>query len=171
MKISEYTKEMMNENSFIDMAYIYLQEQGKDVTLYDIVDEFQKIGGYKDAEIENRVLQFYTDLNTDGRFLSAGDNLWGLRDWYSVDDIAEKITPTIQKFEQLEVEEEPELKLLGEEEDDDELKVIESDENLEDPEDEEVEDDIEEAGLVVEEEYDEDFEENEEDEEEESQIN
>ena len=28
--------------------------------------------------------------------LNVGENLWGLRDWYSVDDIEEKIAPTIQ---------------------------------------------------------------------------
>lgn len=42
MKISEYTKEMMNEHSFIDMAYLYLLEKGKDQGLYDIIDEFKK---------------------------------------------------------------------------------------------------------------------------------
>ena len=44
------------------------------------------------------VVQFYTDLNTDGRFLNVGENQWGLRDWYSVDDIEEKIAPTIQNL-------------------------------------------------------------------------
>ena len=28
--------------------------------------------------------------------LNVGENQWGLRDWYSVDDIEEKIAPTIQ---------------------------------------------------------------------------
>jgi hypothetical protein len=36
------------------------------------------------SKIENRIVQFYTDLNTDGRFLNVGENIWGLRDWYSV---------------------------------------------------------------------------------------
>ena len=31
-------------------------------------------------------------------FLNVGENLWGLRDWYSVDDIEEKIAPTIQNL-------------------------------------------------------------------------
>lgn len=175
MKISEYTKQMMDENSFIDMAYIYLTEKGKDSNLYDIVDEFKKIGKYKDDEIETRVVQFYTDLNTDGRFLSTGDSLWGLRDWYSVDDIEEKIAPTIQKFDVLdqEDEDEPKIALLGEDEVEDELDLVvqagSDEENIEDPEDEVVEDEIEEAGLVVEEEVfeddvEEDFEEEEEEE-------
>lgn len=172
MKISEYTKEMMDESSFIDMAYLYLTEKGKDVNLYDMIDEFQTIGQYKDEEIETRIVQFYTDLNTDGRFLSTGENLWGLRDWYSVDDIEEKIAPTVQKFEVLDEEDEddPKLTLLGEEEVDDELDILEDeeDEDLADPEDEDVEDELEEAGLVVEadefddEEEDDDFEDEEE---------
>ncbi len=28
-------------------------------------------------EIENRVVQFYTDLNTDGRFLNVGRKFYG----------------------------------------------------------------------------------------------
>lgn len=99
MRIDSYSKEMMDENSFIDMSYIYLQDKGEDTDLYDIIDKFKEVGGYSDEEIENRILQFYTDLNTDGRFLSTGENVWGLRDWYSVDDISDKVAPTIHKIE------------------------------------------------------------------------
>lgn len=38
------------------------------MNLYDIIDEFKALGHYEDDEIENRIVQFYTDLNTDGRF-------------------------------------------------------------------------------------------------------
>lgn len=99
MKIKDYTKEMINENSFIEMAYLYLQEKKSPQSLYTMIDEFKSIGGYTDEEIEDRVLQFYTNLNTDGRFLSVEEGTWGLRDWYSVDEIEENIAPTIQKFE------------------------------------------------------------------------
>lgn len=90
MKIQDYTKEMVDEKSFIDMAYTLLNDKGATMNLYDIIDEFKDLGGYEFEEIENRVVQFYTDLNTDGRFLNVGENQWGLRDWYSVDDIEEK---------------------------------------------------------------------------------
>ncbi|WP_414050619.1 DNA-directed RNA polymerase subunit delta [Macrococcus animalis] len=177
MKISEYTKQMIDESSFIDLAYIYLTEKGKEVNLYDLIDEFQAIGGYTNEEIETRVVQFYTDLNTDGRFLSTGEYMWGLRDWYSVDDIEEKIAPTVQKFEVLDEEDEdaPKIALLGEDEVEDELDLVvagEDEENV-DAEDEEVEDELEEAGLVVEadefedEDEDDEFEDEEEEEEEE----
>lgn len=156
MKLQDYTQEMVDEKAFIDMAYTLLTEKNETMNLYDIIDEFKQIGHYEDHQIEDRIVQFYTDLNTDGRFLSVGDNVWGLRDWYSVDDIEEKIAPTIQKFEILDEEDEEDknLKLLGEDDsegDDNIPSTTDDQETLNDPEDEHVEDEIEESDLVVEE--------------------
>ncbi|GGG96220.1 DNA-directed RNA polymerase subunit delta [Staphylococcus pragensis] len=167
MKIQDYTKEMVDEKSFIDMAYTLLHDKGSTMNLYDIIDEFKNLGDYEYEEIENRVVQFYTDLNTDGRFLNVGENQWGLRDWYSVDDIEEKIAPTIQKFDILDDddEEDKNLKLLGDDEmdDDDDIPAQTDDqETLNDPEDEEVEDEINDSDIVIEEDDDEDLDEEEE---------
>lgn len=148
MRLDDYSKEMMDENSFIDMSHIYLQEQGKEKNLYDIIDKFKKVGGYTDDEIENRVLQFYTDLNTDGRFLSTGEGVWGLRDWYSVDDISDKIAPTIHKIELAVEEEDPIVYDEGEAFDQDKELVEDDTEDLDSPlNDNEVEseDDLDEA--------------------------
>lgn len=140
MRIDSYTKEMMDESSFIDMSYIYLQDVGKDTDLYDIIDKLKEVGGYTDAEIEKRVSQFYTDLNTDGRFLSTGDGIWALRDWYSVSDISDKIAPTIHKFElalddeEIDIEDDEDL----EKEDDEDIEDVDVDSDLDDevPDDE-----------------------------------
>lgn len=175
MKLKDFTKEMVDEHSFIEMAYILLTENGKETNLYDMIDEFKSLGNYNDSEIENRILQFYTDLNTDGRFLSVGENIWGLRDWYSVDDIEEKIAPTIQKFNVLDEDDEvdSEISLLGEEDKSKDLDITidqDDEEGLndpEDPEDEDVEDELDEAGLVVDEEDEDEEDEDEEDEEDE----
>ncbi|MBU6949479.1 DNA-directed RNA polymerase subunit delta [Staphylococcus haemolyticus] len=169
MKIQDYTKEMVDEKSFIDMAYTLLNDKGATMNLYDIIDEFKDLGGYEFEEIENRVVQFYTDLNTDGRFLNVGENQWGLRDWYSVDDIEEKIAPTIQKFDILddEDEEDKNLKLLGDDEmdDDDDIPAQTDDqETLDDPEDEQVEDEISESDLVIQDDEDDELDEEDEDE-------
>ena len=156
MKIQDYTKEMIDERSFIDMTYTLLHEKGATMNLYDIIDEFRSLGGYDYEEIENRVVQFYTDLNTDGRFLNVGENEWGLRDWYSVDDIEEKIAPTIQKVDILddEDEEDKNLKLLGEDEmdDDDDIPAQTDDqETLDDDDNEPVEDEMNETDIVLDE--------------------
>ncbi|MHD0397165.1 DNA-directed RNA polymerase subunit delta [Staphylococcus simulans] len=160
MKIQDYTKEMVDEKSFIDMAHTLLEEKGTTMNLYDIIDEFKALGHYEDNEhLENRIVQFYTDLNTDGRFLNVGENMWGLRDWYSVDDIEEKIAPTIQKFDILDEEDEEDknLKLLGEEEEEEDEARTEEDveddaENLDDPQDEE---EVNDSDIVIEEDEDE----------------
>ena len=160
MKIQDYTKEMVDEKSFIDMAHTLLEEKGTTMNLYDIIDEFKALAHYEDNEhLENRIVQFYTDLNTDGRFLNVGENMWGLRDWYSVDDIEEKIAPTIQKFDILDEEDEEDknLKLLGEEEEEEdeartEEDVEDDEENLDDPQDEE---EVNESDIVIEEDEDE----------------
>lgn len=169
MKIQDYTKEMVDEKSFIDMAYTLLNDKQTTMNLYDIIDEFKSLGGYEYDDIENRVVQFYTDLNTDGRFLNVGENQWGLRDGYSVDDIEEKIAPTIQKFDILddEDEEDKNLKLLGEDDidDDDDIPAETDDqETLNDPEDEEVEEEINDSDIVIEEDEDDDIAEEEEEE-------
>lgn len=154
MRIQDYTKEMVDEKSFIDMAYTLLNEKADTMNLYDIIDEFKELGHYEDQEIEDRIVQFYTDLNTDGRFLNVGENVWGLRDWYSVDDIEEKIAPTIQKFDILddEDEEDKNLKLLGEDETEEETVPTEdTSDELADPEDEEVDEEIDESEIVIDE--------------------
>ena len=139
MRLDNYTKEMMDENSFIDMSHIYLEDVGKDSNLYDMIDKFKEIGNYTESEIENRILQFYTDLNTDGRFLSTGEGVWGLREWYAVDDINDKIAPTVQKIEiaaeeeYIDDEDYPGAKELGED-------IEEIDDTLHGNEDEEEDD-------------------------------
>ncbi|MEQ5996810.1 DNA-directed RNA polymerase subunit delta [Staphylococcus saccharolyticus] len=166
MKIQDYTKEMVDEKSFIDMAYTLLNDKQTTMNLYDIIDEFKSLGGYEYEDIENRIVQFYTDLNTDGRFLNVGENQWGLRDWYSVDDIEEKIAPTIQKFDILDDddEEDQNLKLLGEDEADDDNISAQTDdqETLDDSENEDVDEEMNDTDIVIEEEEDDDIAEEEE---------
>ena len=167
MKIQDYTKEMVDEKSFIDMAYTLLNDKQTPMNLYDIIDEFISLGGYEYEDIENRIVQFYTDLNTDGRFLNVGENLWGLRDWYSVDDIEEKIAPPIQKFDILddEDEEDQNLKLLGDDdadEDDDIPAQTDDQETLDESDNDEDDVEMNEADIVIDEDEDEDIAEGEE---------
>ncbi|WP_145382525.1 DNA-directed RNA polymerase subunit delta [Staphylococcus epidermidis] len=167
MKIQDYTKEMVDEKSFIDMAYTLLNDKQTTMNLYDIIDEFKFLGGYEYEDIENRIVQFYTDLNTDGRFLNVGENLWGLRDWYSVDDIEEKIAPTIQKFDILddEDEEDQNLKLLGDDdadEDDDIPAQTDDQETLDESDNDEDDVEMNDADIVIDEDEDEDIAEGEE---------
>ena len=44
-----------------------------------------------DAAIRESLPFFYSDLNTDGSFIPLGENKWGLRSWYAIDEIDEEI--------------------------------------------------------------------------------
>ncbi|MGX0848900.1 DNA-directed RNA polymerase subunit delta [Staphylococcus auricularis] len=166
MKIQDYTKEMVDEKSFINMAHTMLEEKGTTMNLYDMIDELKALGEYTDKQIEDRIVQFYTDLNTDGRFLNVGENEWGLRDWYSVADIEEKIAPTIQKFDILddEDEEDKNLKLLGDDDDDipastDDQETLDAAETPND--DSQTEEEINDSDIVIDEDEDDELEEDE----------
>ena len=101
-------------------------------------------------------------------FLNVGENQWGLRDWYSVDDIEEKIAPTIQKLIFLMMKMKK-IKILN-------YWVMtkwmmtmtfhqtDDQETLDDPEDEQVEDEISESDLVIEDDEDDELDEEDEDE-------
>lgn len=69
----------------------------KQVTSFqDLLAEIGAILGLPKEETESKMIQFYTDLNIDGRFISLGDNTWGLRAWYPVDQIDEEVTHTVK---------------------------------------------------------------------------
>jgi DNA-directed RNA polymerase subunit delta len=80
-----------NELSMIEVAHALLEQVGEVMDFSDLVNEIQVYLGQSDLEIREKLLQFYTDLNIDGSFISLGDNRWGLRSWYAIDEIDEAL--------------------------------------------------------------------------------
>ncbi|WP_342528046.1 DNA-directed RNA polymerase subunit delta [Chryseomicrobium sp. FSL W7-1435] len=184
MNFREMTKEQLQEESLINLAFTLLTDRREALELQDLFQAIQDVSGYTDAEMEQRKLQFYTDMNIDGRFLATSEYQWGLREWYPVDTIEEESAPTvkvrkkkakvadeddiIEDEDELLYDEDEELEeLIEDDEDDDEEDVVllPVDEDI-DPdliEDEDEDDDEEEFDLVDDEEDDEEDEEDEED--------
>ncbi|MDV6379186.1 DNA-directed RNA polymerase subunit delta [Sporosarcina sp. GW1-11] len=96
MNIQEMTKEELLEESFINITHHILTERRESLTLQQLMDEIRKMTGLSEKEMKERILQFYTDLNVDGRFLAIQDNRWGLREWYPVDQIEEETAPVVK---------------------------------------------------------------------------
>lgn len=178
------TDEQLAEESLIELAYAILEDKKQAMPLNDLLKEIQKLNGISDEDLKARLVQFYTDLNVEGRFLLNQENGWGLREWYKVETIEEETAPTIKtrKKKAKATEEDEDLADLDEEdvlfeEDFDEF-VEEEEEEVEDAEedidfveediDEDIDADIdeelidEEDGFIIE---DEDEEEEDEDEE------
>ncbi|MBN8194483.1 DNA-directed RNA polymerase subunit delta [Bacillus sp. NTK074B] len=96
MSLKQLSKEELRQTSFIEMAHEILVEKKQAMAFEEIVKEIKGLLEISDKEVKSRLLQFYTDLNIDGRYLAMGDNRWGLREWYPVDQIEEETVPTMK---------------------------------------------------------------------------
>ncbi|ALC92611.1 DNA-directed RNA polymerase subunit delta [Bacillus sp. FJAT-18017] len=90
MSLENYSKEQLKEMSMIEMAYELLKNTKQTLSFHDIVDQISKASDLSSEQVRSRLAQFYTDLNIDGRFISLGENKWGLRVWYPVDTVEEE---------------------------------------------------------------------------------
>ncbi|MCG7313570.1 DNA-directed RNA polymerase subunit delta [Priestia flexa] len=95
MSLEKYSKEELKEMSMIEIAYALLSEKTdrQAISFQEIIDEIVKATEMSDTELKSRIAQFYTDINIDGRFLTVGENYWGLRGWYPFDQAEEDIVP------------------------------------------------------------------------------
>jgi len=96
MSFRDLTKEQLEEEALIDLSFAILQEKRETLTFQDLMNEIQSLNGLSDEEMKERSLQFYTDMNIDGRFLAIDGNRWGLREWYPVEQIEEETAPTVK---------------------------------------------------------------------------
>lgn len=148
MNIRELTKEELLEESFVDLTYAILEETKETKLFLELVAELQSLIGLTEEEMKKNLAQYYTDLNIDGRFLILGENRWGLRQWYPVEQIEEESAPTVkarkkkktkltdEEFDEMDLELEDELDFedFGEDDaasdddddDDDEEAVVKS---------------------------------------------
>ena len=93
MELEVFAGQEKNELSMIEVARAILEERGRDNEMYfsDLVNAIQEYLDKSDAAIRESLPFFYSDLNTDGSFIPLGENKWGLRSWYAIDEIDEEI--------------------------------------------------------------------------------
>jgi DNA-directed RNA polymerase subunit delta len=92
--LNTYTKEQVVEMSMVEIAFEILQNEKQPIQFYDLVKQISEIKGMSKEAVENRIAYFYTDMNIDGRFVSLGDNKWGLKTWYPVESSEEELGAT-----------------------------------------------------------------------------
>lgn len=145
MSLLKLTKEELQEESMIDIAYAILTERREPLTLQQLLNEIRELTGMSERHVKDKLLQFYTDMNIDGRFLAINNNEWGLREWYPVDQIEEETAPVVKvrkKKKKKAYDDEDEDEEEEDEIDEDELFEEEFDELDDDEEDEEEEEEI-----------------------------
>ena len=143
LNFREMTQEQLREESLIDIAYAILEDRKTAINFNDLLAEIKSYNGMTDAELKGRLVQFYTDLNVEGRFLLNQENGWGLREWYKVETIEEETAPTVKTRKK--------KKATDEDEEDDILELDEEDVVFEEDFDEFVDEDEDEEDVVEEE--------------------
>jgi DNA-directed RNA polymerase subunit delta len=83
--LQQYSQEELQEMAFVELASLILLEKREALSFQQLVDEVAALVGLSEQEVKQRLAQYYTDLNIDGRFICVGENLWGLRAWYPFD--------------------------------------------------------------------------------------
>lgn len=91
MGLDKFKDKNRDELSMIEVARAILEDNGKRMAFADIVNAVQKYLNKSDEEIRERLPQFYTDMNTDGEFISMGENVWVLRSWFPYESVDEEV--------------------------------------------------------------------------------
>jgi DNA-directed RNA polymerase subunit delta len=74
------------EMPMVDLAFIVLKAANTPFYYRDLMMEIAKIKGFSDDQVMQVIAQLYTEINVDGRFACVGNNLWGLKRWYPIDN-------------------------------------------------------------------------------------
>src|SRR5690625_268087 len=85
MSLQNYSKEEMAKMSLVELAKLMMLEERKPMKFNDIYNKVAALKGLTEEQKQERIGQFYTDLNADGTFISNGSNTWGLNRWYSTE--------------------------------------------------------------------------------------
>ncbi|WP_313167137.1 DNA-directed RNA polymerase subunit delta [Streptococcus parasuis] len=93
MELNVFAGQEKSELSMIEVARAILEERGRGDEIYFnvLVNEIQNYLEKSNSEIRAALPIFYSDLNVDGSFIPLGDNKWGLRSWYAIDEIDEEV--------------------------------------------------------------------------------
>lgn len=97
MSLKNYSHDELEKMSMIELANAVLLDEKKAMNFKDIFEQVAKVKELSKEEKQNGISQFYTDLNVDGRFLTIGSNMWGLKRWYPVDQIDENVSAAPKK--------------------------------------------------------------------------
>jgi DNA-directed RNA polymerase subunit delta len=158
VSLKKYSHEELARMSMIELADLLLVDAKKAMDFRNVFEKIAETKGFTEEQKRENIAQFYTDLNIDGRFMTTGSNMWGLKRWYPVEQIDEAITEEPKKKKK--TKKTTTKKKKKEEEEEDGIDIV--DEDIE-----EITDGFDEIDESYDEDDEESYEDDEEDEEEE----
>lgn len=67
------------KRSMLDIAFELLSKKKKPTPFMKLWEEISQIEGLTQAQQDDRIAQFFSDLCLDSRFVNMGENKWDLR--------------------------------------------------------------------------------------------
>lgn len=141
MKLKNVNKEDLENMSYDDIAYLLLENRKRKIKIIDLFNEVGKLVHLDEAEIEDKIGDFFEMLTLDKRFIMLDDGAWDLRSRHAGDNLI--------------IDDDEDMPLDDEIEDDEELDEEEEDEDLfYDDNDDDTEDDLKDLVVIDEDEED-----------------
>lgn len=97
VSLQQLTHDEIDHLSMIELGVKILKEENKAMNYKVIFNKIAELKDFTDEQKQNMMAQFYTDMNVDGRFLTLGSGMWGLKRWYPVEQAEEEITEEPKK--------------------------------------------------------------------------
>jgi len=89
--LSKVDHEKWQEVALVDISYEVLDQANKTMNYKDIFKEAASWKGLTDEELLELLPQVFTEMNLDGRFLCMSPSEWGLKKWYTTEQVEESI--------------------------------------------------------------------------------
>lgn len=96
MSISDYNEEQIEEMSAVELAFILLGDEKDPYDYQKLINKIADLKSLSPEEKKNRRTKLFTAMNLDGRFVHLGENHWGLREWYPLDQSDEDLSTTVK---------------------------------------------------------------------------
>lgn len=71
----------------VDIAYDLMSKKKKEILFIKLWEEVSQIKGLTQAQADDLIAQFYTDISLDDRFVHLKDNKWDLRSRHKFEDV------------------------------------------------------------------------------------
>src|SRR5690625_6871988 len=94
MSLKGYGEEKLAKMSLIELTKIVMLEEKKPMKFNEAFERVATLKGLTDEQKQNKIGQYYTDLNVDGSFVANGSNTWGLKRWYRSSKEEEEVNET-----------------------------------------------------------------------------
>ena len=80
MKLSDLTKEELENMSYDDLAYGILSESKTQMKIIDLFNKIGSLVNLSEKEIEDKIADFFEMLTLDKRFIMLDDGSWDLKE-------------------------------------------------------------------------------------------